>query len=404
MIERRLIQLVRDRLLQFPAVAILGPRQVGKTTLARRIAETQPRPRGVNTLPVNVAARSLYLDLEKPADLAKLADPAQFLAAYENELVILDEVQRLPGLFNTLRSLIDEGRRRGRKSGRFLLLGSASIDLLKQSGESLAGRIAYLELQPLDVLEIEARDIERLWLRGGFPDSFLAEDDRRSGRWRENFVRTYLERDIPQLGPRIPAETLRRFWTMLAHQQGGLLNAAEMARSLAIEGKSIMRYVDIFTDLLLVRRLTPLHANGGKRLIKSPKLYIRDSGLTHSLLNLPSREAVFGHPIVGASWEGFAIENIVSVAPEGAQANFYRTSNGAEIDLVLSLSGGERWAIEIKLGLAPKVAKGFHLAREDLKPTQSFVAYSGDERYGLGDGVEAIGLREICEMLASRAV
>ncbi len=403
MIDRNIYRLVLDRLRQFPAVALLGPRQVGKTTLALRLFGPNSRPRGANSLPVNVfSPSSLYLDLEKPSDLAKLEDAAQFLAAYEDRLVILDEVQRLPGLFNTLRSLIDDGRRRGRKAGRFLLLGPASIDLLHQSGESLAGRIAYLEMRPFDVAEIGANDVERLWVRGGFPDSFLADDDRGSALWRENFIRTYLERDIPQLGPRIPAETLRRFWTMLAHQQGGLLNAAELARSLAVEGKSIARYVDIFTDLLLVRRLTPLHANAGKRLIKSPKIYIRDSGLTHALLNLPNREAVFGHPVAGASWEGFVIENIMGVAPEGTESNFYRTSNNAEVDLILSLPGGERWAIAIKRGLAPKAEKGFHMARDDLEPVQSYVVYSGDDRYPIRHGVEAISLRALCDMLAAR--
>ena len=388
MIPRQKTEVVVARLNQFPAVALLGPRQAGKTTLAQYIAEGRP---------------SVYLDLENPADREKLVDVALYLSGYEDRLVILDEVQRAPELFQTLRGLIDQGRRRNIRTGRFLLLGSASIDLLKQSGESLAGRVAYVELGPLNVLEADDDARERLWIRGGFPDSFLAESDKASAIWRANFIRTYLERDVPQLGPRVPSETLRRFWTMLAHVQGGMLNAAQIARGLGVDGKTIARYLDLFVDLLLVRRLPPFHANVRKRLAKSPKVYVRDSGIVHTLLGLDNRDAVLGHPVAGGSWEGFVIENLLSAAPERMSSSFYRTSGGAEIDLVLEMPGGKLWAVEIKRGLTPTLDKGFHHAREDLNPEKSFVVYFGDERYPKADGVEVIGLRELATMLSGEA-
>jgi predicted AAA+ superfamily ATPase len=385
MIPRQKSRLVRARLDQFPAVALLGPRQVGKTTLAELIAEERP---------------SVYLDLEDATDREKLADAALYLSGHEDKLVILDEVQRMPELFQALRGLIDKGRRRGARAGRFLLLGSASIDLLKQSGESLAGRIAYVELGPLNLLEVGGDARETLWIRGGFPDSFLAASDAASAVWRENFIRTYLERDIPQLGPRVPAETLRRFWTMLAHLQGGTLNAAQLARGLAIDGKTVARYLDLLVDLLLVRRLPPFHANVGKRLVRSPKVYVRDSGIVHALLGLDDRDAVLGHPVAGGSWEGFVLENLLGAAAERVRPSFYRTAAGAEVDLLLELPGGRLWAVEIKRGLAPTLDKGFHHAREDLQPERSFVVYPGEDRYPKAAGVEVIGIRELASLLA----
>ena len=386
MIARQKSQLLGARLDQFPAVALLGPRQTGKTTLAGVIAEGRA---------------STYLDLENTADREKLSDAALYLSGHAEELVILDEVQRVPELFQTLRGLIDGGRRRDLRVGRFLLLGSASIDLLKQSGESLAGRIAYIELGPFNVLEVDAAARERLWIRGGFPDSFLADSDEASVVWRENFVRTYLERDIPQLGPRVPAETLRRFWTMLAHMQGGLFNAAQLARGLAVDGKTVARYLDLLVDLLLIRRLPPFHANVGKRLVKSPKVYVRDSGIVHTLLGLDDQDAVLGHPVVGGSWEGFVLENLLSAASERVRPWFYRTAAGAEIDLVLEMPGGDLWAVEIKRGLAPRLDKGFHHARQDLDPARSFVVYSGVERYPRSEAVEVISVGELASLLAT---
>ena len=341
----------------------------------------------------------MYLDLESEADKAKLTDAELFLEGHEDKLVILDEVQRLPNLFQPLRSLIDKGRRRGKKVGRFLLLGSASMDLLRQSGESLAGRIAYLELQPFNLLEVRAERGDALWLRGGFPDSFLAPSEPKSMLWRRNFIRTYLERDIPQFGPRIPAETLQRFWTMLAHSQGGLFNASQLARGLGVTGKTVSTYLDLLVDLLLVRRLPPMHRNVGKRLVKSPKVYVRDSGLVHALLGIGDMDALLGHPVVGLSWEGFAIENLISVAPEETRAGFYRTSAGAEIDLVLELPGGKLWAVEFKRGLAPRLEKGFHHAREDMQPERSFVVYAGQDRFKLATDVEAINLEGLMHEL-----
>ena len=385
MIERRIALNLTERLDETPAVALLGPRQVGKTTLARTIGEQRP---------------SLYLDLESDADRARLTEPELYLAQHEDKLVILDEVHRLPGLFQILRGLIDEGRRKGLRTGRFLLLGSASLDLLRQSGESLAGRISYLEMGPVDGSEVPAAEIPKLWNRGGFPDSLLAADDRRSQRWRQDFIRTYLERDVPMLGPRIAAETLRRFWTMLAHHQSGLLNAAEFARSLGVDGKTVASYLDLLVDLLLVRRLEPWHSNAGKRLVKSPRVYVRDSGLVHTLLGLATLEDVLGHPVAGASWEGFVIDTLIAAAPEGTQANFYRTAAGAEIDLLLRSPRGELWAIEVKRSLAPSLERGFHHACADLKPQRRIVVYPGTEAYPLSQDVEVMPLQKASAAIA----
>ena len=389
MIERSCYRKVSDRLALFPAVALLGPRQVGKTTLAEAIADDR---------------ESVYLDLEDPRDRNKLSDTTRYLGEHENKLVVLDEVHRVPELFQTLRGSIDRGRRKGFRTGRFLLLGSASTELLKQTGESLAGRIAYVDLPPLGVLEVSEADRDKLWLRGGFPDSFLAATDAHTMTWRSDFIKTYLERDIPNLGPRIPAETLRRFWTMLAHSQGHVLNAAQLARSLAVDGKTIARYLDLMVDLLLVRRLQPHHANVKKRLVKSPKIYVRDSGIVHALLSIPDREALFGHPVVGSSWEGFVIDNLLSVAKDGTLPSFYRTSAGAEIDLILEFPGlSEKWAIAIKSGSTPKPTKGFYNAIADIRPDKAFVVYAGEERYPLSAGVDAIGLTQLCQALANKS-
>jgi len=388
MILRKTLQSVQLALSRQAAVALLGPRQVGKTTLALQIAARQD---------------ALYLDLEDVRDQEKLSNPAAFLAAYEDKLVILDEIHRAPALFQALRGLIDQGRRRGKRSGRFLLLGSASLDLLRQSGESLAGRISYIDMTSLTVAEVKAKEVEKLWIRGGFPDSFLAAEERHSLDWREDLIRTYLERDIPQFGARVPAETLRRFWTMLAHNQGGLLNASRLAAGLEISGQSVSRYTDLLVDLLLVRRLQPYHVNTGKRLVKSPKVYIRDSGLVHALLHIADRNALLGHPVVGGSWEGFVIENLINAAPARTVPGFYRTTGGAEIDLLLELPGGERWAIEIKRSQAAKPAKGFYHACEDLQPAKKFVVYSGQDRYPLSEDVEVISLRELTDMLSGLA-
>ena len=384
-VKRRIEPAVETLLGQSPAVVLTGPRQVGKTTLALDLAELRP---------------STYLDLESGADRARLAEPELYLADHEDELLVLDEIQRLPGLFEALRGAIDRGRRAGKGMGRFLLLGSASLELLAQTGESLAGRIAFAELTPFDVIEVGGDQLDRLWVRGGFPESFLASSDEATLRWRRDFIRTYLERDIPQLGPRIPAETLRRLWTMLAHNQGGLLNAANLARGLGVSGATVGNYLDLMVDLLLVRRLPPCLANVGKRLVRSPRVYVRDSGILHTLLGIADKEALLGHPVVGASWEGMVIENLIALAGEAAEPSFYRTSGGAEIDLVLSWADGREWAIEVKRTLAPKLERGLRSAIEDVKPERGFVVYPGDERYPLGKDIEAISLPELCEELA----
>jgi len=391
MIIRSLQSEIARSLNESPAVVLLGPRQVGKTTLALDVAQHG----------LAYDKQAIYLDLESEIDRAKLAQPELYLSDHLDKLVILDEIHRAPGLFPVLRGLIDQGRRKGRKFTQYLLLGSASLSLLKQSGESLAGRIAYLELAALNILEANQHTPDMLWVRGGFPESLLASSDQSSLRWRLNFIRSYLERDIPQFGPRIAAETLRRFWTMLAHHQGGLLNTAQFARNLGVDGKTAAAYLDLMVDLLLVRRLQPWHANLGKRLVKSPKVYVRDTGIVHALLGISDKETLLSHPVVGHSWESFVIENLFACASMNVQGYFYRSNGGAEIDLLLSWPDNSLWAIEIKRSLTPKVGRGFHAACADLSPEKKFIVYPGSERYPVSAGIEVISLTELAQMIIS---
>ena len=388
MLKRRTYDKIKKALLRQSAVGIIGPRQVGKTTLALEIGKE---------------LKSIYLDLESRSDRAKLKTPVLYLENYKDHLVIFDEIHRLPELFQDLRGVIDQRRRDGDTIGQFLILGSASIDLLRQSSETLAGRIEYIELSPLFALELDNRRItlKNLWLRGGFPNSFLTESDEESYIFRQNFIQTYLERDIPQFGPRIPSETLERFWIMLAHNQGSMFNASKIAASLSTSSPTISKYLDLLVDLLLVRRLTPYHSNLGKRQVKSPKTYIRDSGILNALLGIETYNDLAGNPIIGSSFEGFVIENILSASPSRTRSSFYRSSAGAEIDLILELPKNHGlWAIEIKLGLTPKPSKGFYSAIKELKPQKSFVVYSGNENYPINEHVEAISLYGLSKLLS----
>lgn len=389
MLKRQAQSEVAQLLEEFPAVGVLGPRQVGKTTLAEEIAAS------VNPEPI-------YLDLERPSQAARLNEPEEYFELHKGKLIILDEIQRVPELFQILRGVIDRRRREGDRTGQFLILGSASLDLLKQSSESLAGRIAYKELSGFTVAEIvnkTSKDYDRLWLRGGFPDSFLAKSDEASFRWRSNFISTYLERDVPQFGPRIPATTLRMLWTMLAHSQGGQLNIAQLGNNLDVAAPTAKRYVELLEDLLLIRSLRPWAGNVGKRLVKAPKVYIRDSGLTHALLNLTTLDDVLGHPVVGASWEGFVVENLLSSLPVGVTPWFYRTSAGAEIDLVIEKNSKERYAIEIKRSQTPSVSRGFHLGCEDINATRRFIVYPGKERFPVTKEITAIPILDMMNEL-----
>jgi len=380
---------LRKSIAQVPAVALLGARQTGKTTLARAIANE---------------VNAIYLDLEAPEDLLKLSDPASFLSAHSDKLVILDEIQRAPNLFMVLRGLIDRNRAQGRKFGQFLLLGSASMDLLRQSSESLAGRIRYIEMSGLNMLEIKGHqnNHQNLWLRGGFPDSYLAADDDMAMDWLEDLIRTYLERDVPQMGFRVPATRLRRLWTMLAHLQGEPVNHSKLAANLEIDAKTVGHYIDILVDLLLVRRLQPWHANVKKRLVKSPRYYIRDSGIQHRLLGINSYDALLSNPVLGKSWEGFVVENIISVLPRRAETFFYRTAAGAEIDLVIKMPSSEIWAVEIKHGTAPKLGKHYSQICDDVGATRKYIVYGGDDAFPIGRDVTVISLPQLMEKLQSR--
>lgn len=387
MIPRQLTSTLLKRLQQSPAVAVSGSRQVGKTTLARDLDPGKP---------------SHYLDLERPSDLAKLSDPELYLSGFEDQLVILDEVQRVPDLFPVLRSLIDERRRAGEKAGHFLLLGSASPELLQQSSETLAGRISYLELSPLQLQELPRpkESLQVHWERGGYPDSYLAPDEDSSIQWREDFITSYVERYLPQQGITATPVVLRRFCTMLAHQQGATINLSKLAGSLGIDGKTARRYLELLEGLYLVRSLPPWTRNAGKRLVKSPKVYWRDSGVLHALAGLRNLEQLFGHPLCGASWEGYCIEQILGHLPKGATASHYRTHAGAEVDLVIEKADGEILAVEIKRTLSPKLTPGLVESLETLKADQGVIIIPEGNSYPLSKTVTATGLLSFLEIIS----
>lgn len=330
-------------------------------------------------------------------------DADAFLRDRLGTLVVLDEVHRVPHLFETLRGVIDEGRRQGHRSGQFLLLGSASPTLMGLASESLAGRMQYVELAPIDPIEAAASGLpwRQTWLRGGFPDSLLADDDRLSFDWREAFIRTYLEREVPEFAPGIPAGTLRRLWQMLAHQSGGMLNASALGNGLDISGPTVSRYVNLLTDLGLVRQIRPWFENLGKRLVKRPKVFVRDTGLLHALLEIHSHDHLAGHPAVGASFETLAIETAINVAEGRYEPHFYRTADGAEIDLLLCRGGRPEIAIEVKLSSAPVPSRGFYQSVSDLGVQRALVVYPGDTQYPLKNGVTAVPLLELEQVLSS---
>ncbi|MCH7402346.1 ATP-binding protein [Belliella kenyensis] len=384
---RRIASELEELLQDFPAVSILGPRQVGKTTLAQEIA-------------IKLDKEAIYLDLESPSDRTKLVEPEQYFDLHLGKLIILDQIQQVPELYPILRGVIDKRRKAGYRHGQFLILGSASLELIKQSSESLAGRIAYEELFGFNLTEVSGEEnaLEKLWLRGGFPDSFLARSNPASLRWRNNFISTYLERDIPQIAQFIPANRLRRLWTMLAHQQGCQINMSQLGASMDLSSPTIKSYIELLEDLLLIRSIRPWHRNVGKRLVKSPKIYIRDSGLVHALLHIGDMDDLLSHPILGMSWEGFIIENILSELPKGAEYWYYRTFSGAEIDLVITYKT-KVIAIEIKKTLSPKISKGFSISCEDIMATDKYFVYGGSETYPIGGETLAVSLQGILNII-----
>ena len=389
-LTRQIKEKLQRAIAQTPAVALLGARQAGKTTLAKTIAKE---------------THSIYLNLEAPEDLLKLREPASFLSLHSDKLVILDEIQRLPGLFTVLRGLIDKGREQGHGSGRFLLLGSVSGDWLRQTSKNLAGRISYVEMGGLNALEIgygQPEALQTLWLRGGFPESYLARDDDTAMDWLEDLVRTYLEHATPQTGFQVPAAQLRRLWTMLAHSQGEPINTSNLASNLEMKRSIVNRYIDIFTDLLLVRRLRPWQADVKKRLLRSPRYYIRDSGVHHRLLEINNYEALLSHSALRKSWEGFVIENIHSVLPSRTETYFYRTSSDAKIDLVIKMPSSEIWAVEIKYGTASNLNVSKHYGRtcDDVGATHRYILY-GDDEFRLTSEITVISLPRLMKKLQS---
>ncbi len=384
MLSRIIRDFVEQEIELNPAVVLLGARQVGKTTLAKNIAKQIP---------------SVYLDLESPSALARLVDSENYFYENSDKLIILDEIQRLPEIFTVLRGVIDSNCQKGKEGTQFLLLGSASMDLLRQTSESLAGRISYVDMSGINILEASPDKTIQLWLRGSFPKNFLARSDKVAMRQIENLIRTYLERDLAQMGFNVPAIRLRQLWTMLAHLQGETLNFTNLASNLEVDRKTINYYIDILTDLFLVRRVEPWYANVKKRLVKSPRYYVRDSGILHRLLGIGDYDSLLSNPILGKSWEGFVVENLHSVMPPLAQTYFFRTASGTEIDFVINMPNSEIWAIEIKFGRAPKIGKSFNQACEYVGATRKFIVYSGDDEFPVGNNVRMISLPNIMKKL-----
>jgi predicted AAA+ superfamily ATPase len=391
MIKRAQYKQLIDSLNSVPVVALIGPRQVGKTTLALELAK-------------HFKKEVTYIDLELDSDFNKLTDAEAYLKRFSKQLFIIDEIQRKPDLFRILRGIVDKRKREGESSGQFLVLGSASSDLIQNSSESLAGRIRYIELTTFSVREVckggkNTNCIEKLWLRGGFPDSYLASNEENSMNWRRDFFNTYVERDIPQIGPRVSSAFLKRFWKMLAHYHANQINYSEFGRSLELSHTSVKNYLDLLTDFYMVRQIPSWSGNIKKRLVKSPKIYLRDSGMLHSILNLKSMDMLFSHPKIGASWEGYVVENILNQIDDKWEYSYYRTSNQAEIDLVLQTPDNEVWAIEIKKSSAPKLTRGYHEACKDVKATHKWVVNANNDRYPLAQETEVIGLVEFLDLL-----
>ena len=382
--NRHLTQ-VEGLLRRHPVVAIIGARQIGKTTLAREIARRS-------------SAAITHFDLENPAHVARLEDPMLALKDLEG-LIILDEIQRRPELFPVLRVLVD----RPEAAARFLILGSASPDLLRQSSETLAGRIAYYELEGFRLDEIGVEHLDRLWLRGGFPRSYLAESEPASTEWRRELIRTFLERDLPQLGVRLPADTIRRFWTMLSHVHGQIWNASAFAGSFGVSEATVRRYLDLLSSTFVVRRLAPWHENLRKRQVKAPKVFLTDTGVLHSLLNIHDFEDLSGHPKLGASWEGFGIETIVArLGTHPEETYFWATHGGAELDLLV-VRGRRRLGFELKRTVAPRTTRSMHIALEDLKLERIDVVHAGEGTFPLAERIRAVALSEVWEQLETFA-
>lgn len=387
MIPRTITKLVTDALKHEPAVVLLGARQVGKTTLAQTLLSTH---------------KAIYIDLEDFIEREGIMqNPKLFCEQHKDELIIFDEIQNTPDLFPVLRGVIDKRRREGKDSGQFLLLGSASVELMKQAGESLAGRVAYLDMTTLHSMEVGKGNIETLWSRGGFPQSFTAASDEDSFRKRKYLIRSYLEKDIPFFDRSVPQETMQRLWMMLAHLQGQPFNASTIANNLGIDYRKVIAYTDLLVDLMLIRRLQPFHVNVGKRLVKTPILYIRDSGLLHALLNIKDWDTLISHPVVGASWEGFVIENLMAVAPDFSIPYFYRTAAGAEMDFVLVMPDQTKIAVEIKRSPRPKLSKGFYISQQDIKPSHSYVVTPEETAFPIDEQTTQIGLYGLMEKLAA---
>jgi len=394
MIKREIQERLYGAIEAMPVVALLGPRQVGKTTLAIEVSH-------------RVKKKASYLDLESDSDFNKLADAEAYLKRFSDELLVIDEVQRKPDLFRIIRGIVDARKRKGEKAGHFLLLGSSSRELLQNSSESLAGRIRYLDLTPFTTSELyqaegDPFDLEKKWLRGGFPDSYLASSNQDSWLWRSDFISTYMERDLPSMGVNIAPPILKRFWKMLAYYNGNQINHSELGRSLELSHTTIKSHLDVLTDFYMVRQLSPWSGNIKKRLVKTPKIYLRDSGILHSLLGLSNIEAILSHPAMGASWEGFVIESILNILNNQWTYSYYRTATQIEIDLVLQTPQQEVWAIEIKKSTAPKLGRGFFEACNDIKATHKFIVNANNESYPLNNGVEVIGLLDFLKMLKSK--
>lgn len=382
MIKRKILKDIQETLKHFPVVGILGSRQVGKTTLAKEIQKNKPD--------------SIYLDLELPSDFNKLKEAELLLSSYQDKLVIIDEIQQKPELFAIIRALVDQDR----KPARFIILGSSSPDLIKKSSESLAGRIYSHHLNPFSIEEIgnDVKTIDQLWLCGGYPESFLANEELLSFKWRGAFISTFLERDIPKIGIKVPSPQLRRFWTMIAHLHGNLWNASKVASSLGVSPPTSKNYLDILEGTFVVRQLQPFFTNVKKRLTKSPKIYIRDSGILHTILNISSKNELLSHPVAGHSWEGFVIEQISNNLPIGFGRFFYRTVAGAEVDLVITKGDKPILCIDAKLSLSPQVSTGFLNAMEDLKCEKGIVIYPGEEIFQVRKNVKAIPITKIHEI------